>query len=298
MDDNTEDKQADSLSQEMGSSKFSIESPEGEVQGEEGTAPMLEEPGVDTRWPNDERTVEAAGMENRYLDQLAERDARIEGLAMQLHVDPATGFGNKDALYAALPEAEKGENRRDVIAFDLNNFGKINKLLEHGQVAGDAHLRSAANAIRLATMYFGSSSIDPHPERRSADKDQQPKRRKGDMDNDPRRGQLFRRGGDEFVVLAPVGELERDETFEPNSADELVIPASTRTAEAIILLARHLYGTRPFKGTGPDGEPMQTMVSLSGAWGETFEQADAALQPRKHSDKFQQLADDDLPNAA
>lgn len=86
--------------------------------------------------------------------------------------DALTGLGNRAALDKALPTAEADPNT-SVIVFDANNLGIVNKMVEHGQTAGDTVIQKASEAIKQAAQENGVP------------------------------GRIFRRGGDEFVALVP-----------------------------------------------------------------------------------------------
>lgn len=134
--------------------------------------------------------------------------------------DPLTGLANRAALDKALPTAEADPNT-SVIAFDANNFGKINK--EVGQAEGDKALQDIGNAIKKAAEENGVG------------------------------GRVFRRGGDEFVVLAP-----------------------KEAADKVRARAEELYGDKKYGSTN---------VSLSGTVGENFKEADSTLQEAKAARK-------------
>lgn len=131
--------------------------------------------------------------------------------------DQLTGLANRSALDKAIASAEADPNTA-VIAFDLNNFGAINKKLGHD--IGDYVLSNAAKRLKAAAEEFGVGE------------------------------RVFRRGGDEFVILAPadIAEQVRTRAEELVGGDELVA-----------------------------GQPW----SISGTTGSTFAEADATLQQRK-----------------
>jgi diguanylate cyclase (GGDEF)-like protein len=134
--------------------------------------------------------------------------------------DPLTGVANRAALDKALPAAERNP-RTAVVVFDANNFGKVNKIA--GQEAGDTALRAISSAIQQAAEEHGVG------------------------------GRVFRRGGDEFVVLAP-----------------------TEVADAVRTRAEELAGVSTFGDVA---------VSLSGHVGQTFTAADEGLQAAKQQRK-------------
>src|SRR5690606_20315191 len=124
--------------------------------------------------------------------------------------------GNRAALDRALPAAEADPNTA-VVVFDANNFGQINKQV--GQEAGDEMIREIHGALVRAAEEVGVP------------------------------GRIFRRGGDEFVILAPKDK-----------------------AEAVRTRAEEIFGAR---------QVGDVEVSLSGTVGDTFREADATLQARK-----------------
>src|SRR5690606_9254467 len=124
--------------------------------------------------------------------------------------------GNRAALDRALPAAEADPNTA-VVVFDANNFGQINR--QAGQGAGDGMIREIHGALVRAAEEVGVP------------------------------GRIFRRGGDEFVILAPKDK-----------------------AEAVRTRAEEIFGAR---------QVGNVEVSLSGTVGDTFREADATLQARK-----------------
>jgi diguanylate cyclase (GGDEF)-like protein len=122
--------------------------------------------------------------------------------------DKLTGLGNRDALDKALPAAEKDPNT-SVVVFDANNLGIVNKLVEHGEIAGDTVVQRAANAINQAAQEAGV------PQR------------------------VFRRGGDEFVALLPktqadaitarAEEIMGEQTFK-GTHGQTDVPTTARTS--------------------------------------------------------------------
>lgn len=154
----------------------------------------------------------------------AERIAQLEGdlrsAQRAAETDSLTGVANRSALDKALPAAEADSNTR-VVAFDANNFGQVNKQVSHE--AGDAMLRQMADAISQAATEAGVGQ------------------------------RVFRRGGDEFVVLAPAA-----------------------VADQVRARAEELFG-RQTAG--------QAEISLSGTHGNTFAEADATLQAAKQAAK-------------
>ena len=151
-----------------------------------------------------------------------ERRAQLE---RALDVDSLTGVANVRALERALPSAEADESVA-VIAFDCNNFGLLNKV--RGHQIGDAMLQELASAMRTVALAYGASC------------------------------RVFRRGGDEFVMLVPV-EL----------------------AEVVRGAVESLYGEYDFDGENNS----QICVSVTGTIGSTFAEADALLQSRKRAHK-------------
>ena len=153
--------------------------------------------------------------------ELAHRVAPQEALEKrallrEVEVDDLTGTGSRKALDRALPRAELRPDTA-VIVFDANNFGPINKTLGHAE--GDKVLKELATAILVAADSYGVGE------------------------------RVFRRGGDEFVVLAP-----------KDRAAEIIAKAEADFSE-------RRYG--------------DTVVSLTGTSGDTFKVADAILQDAK-----------------
>jgi len=104
--------------------------------------------------------------------QIAKLKTNMRAVTRMSETDPFTGLANLRALNKALPKAEADPDTQ-VIAFDANNFGHVNKT--EGDPAGDAVILQIAEAIQQAAKQFGVGE------------------------------RVFRRreGGDEFVVLAP-----------------------------------------------------------------------------------------------
>lgn len=158
-------------------------------------------------------------MANFIFPEALERRERLE---RELDVDSLTGVANVRALERALPSAEADESVA-VIAFDCNNFGLLNKV--RGHQIGDAMLVELATALRTVALAYGAPC------------------------------RVFRRGGDEFVMLVP-----------------------TVLAEVVRGAVESLYGEYLF-----DGEDKgQIRVSVTGTIGQTFAEADALLQNRKN----------------
>lgn len=92
-------------------------------------------------------------------------------LKRKLHTDARTGLANFEALDAALPAAEADPNT-EVIFIDANDFGRINK--EISDSAGDDAIKYIAMHLAIvAEDIVGTSQ------------------------------RVFRKGGDEFVILVP-----------------------------------------------------------------------------------------------
>ena len=178
-----------------------------------------------------------------------ENDRERRQLISLRDTDPLTGLGSRLALDKALPAAEADP---DVLIanFDANNFGQINKL--RGELAGDAALVAIANAIQEAASRHGYAR------------------------------RVFRRGGDEFIVLA-----SRD------SAVQIV-------DEACRIFDERIAGDEPFElpvaTAGTDGDEVMTFdpaifrdmsVSLSGTVGQTFAETSLAVQAVKAIRKTQ-----------
>jgi diguanylate cyclase (GGDEF)-like protein len=158
-----------------------------------------------------------------------ENDLRSANRAAE--TDALTGVANRAALDKALPTAE-GDPNTHVVVFDANNFGQVNKLV--GQEAGDAMIKQVADAVQKAAAEFGVG------------------------------GRVFRRGGDEFVVLAPAA-----------------------VAEKIRARAEELFGQQPI-ATDAWFVSDHPIVSLSGTSANTFREADATLQAAKATAKAAQ----------
>lgn len=189
----------------------------------------------------------------KYIQKLFVSYEKIEEMRVQAETDPLTGLANRTALDNALPRAE-ADAAQEIIAFDANGFGKINKIEEYGQKEGDIQLRRVANAIRLAAVGFGVSAR-----------------------------MVFRRGGDEFVVIVPARQVEY---ITRNADGERVSEGFMSLADAVIRRAAELYRHRRYSGTyGTQMEPLTTVVSLSGAVGQTFNDADSQLQAAKMATK-------------
>jgi diguanylate cyclase (GGDEF)-like protein len=156
------------------------------------------------------------------FEEVSRTTQRRDTAERAANTDPLTGLANKRALDKALPTAEKDENT-SVVVFDANNFGKVNKNI--GQEKGDDVLRELGDSIRLAAEESGVQN------------------------------RVFRRGGDEFVVLAP-----------------------KETAEKVRARAEELFGERTY---GED------RVSLTGTVAGTFKDADSTLQAAKAERKKQ-----------
>ena len=92
-------------------------------------------------------------------------------LKRKLHTDKLTGLANFEALNAALPAAEADPNT-EVIFIDANDFGRINK--EISDSAGDDAIQHIAMHLAVVTEDIVGTSQ-----------------------------RVFRKGGDEFVILVP-----------------------------------------------------------------------------------------------
>lgn len=145
---------------------------------------------------------------------------RRDRLEREADTDSLTGLANRRALDRALPAAE-AEPLISVVILDLDNFGEFNKRASHER--GDEELRRAAQVICEAAGVFGCDE------------------------------RVFRRGGDEFVVLCRVDHA-----------------APVRDA-----VERRFGMTRA-------GD---LCVTLTGTIGTTFGEADAKLQQRKRKTK-------------
>lgn len=166
----------------------------------------------------------------RIMGEARQAERRADVAERERDTDPLTGVANRRALDRALPSAESDPDT-SVIAFDANNFGQVNKIAS--QERGDELLKDLSFAITQAADEHGMA------------------------------GRVFRRGGDEFVVLAPKS-----------------------VAEAIQRRAEELFGEVEVS----DGQGKSVKVSLSGTVGNTFNEADATLQSAKATRKAAQSA--------
>ena len=167
-----------------------------------------------------------AVLRERARKRIRQLEGDVRTAQRAAETDELTGLANRAALNKALPAAEADPETR-VVAFDANNFGQVNKQVGHA--AGDAMLQTVGTAIQAAATEFGAGA------------------------------RVFRRGGDEFVVLAPAA-----------------------VADQIRARAEALFGEQT-AGT--------VTVSLSGTTGATFAEADATLQAAKATRKSTQAGD-------
>jgi diguanylate cyclase (GGDEF)-like protein len=156
--------------------------------------------------------------------QLADVTEQRDAARRSAETDALTGLGNRAALDRALPTAE-ADPHTHVVVFDANDFGLVNK--RHGQAVGDRAIGDVGNAVRQAAEESGAGA------------------------------RVFRRGGDEFVVLAPEDAAHR-----------------------IRARAEQLFGEKTY---GPEADAPR--VSLTGTVGSTFDEADAGLQAAKTARK-------------
>jgi len=118
----------------------------------------------------------ATGIAERLVPGLAlERRQRDREADMAL-VDEKTGLPNDRAFNRALPAAEEDLNTA-VIFIDVNDFGKVNKKLSDR--AGDRMLRYIADYLKQITKQVVGTDT-----------------------------RVFRKGGDEFAILAPADKAE------------------------------------------------------------------------------------------
>lgn len=154
------------------------------------------------------------------------------------HTDDLTGFGNRRALNKALPSAE-ADPKVAVVRFDINNFGLVNKS-SYDEVGGDAVLKAISHCIESAAAIFGSQ-------------------------------RLFRRGGDEFIVLAHVDDAESIRDVAEMLVDQLI------ACDAPIA---------GLNGTNYATDLLRILdIRLAGVVAETFEAGGAALVARKATRK-------------
>jgi len=169
--------------------------------------------------------VEDATTQPRPPTRVEQLEEELRSVRRAAEVDSLTGVANRAAMDRALPAAELDAGTH-VIAFDANNFGQVNKIAGHE--AGDAMLKQMAEAIKAAAVEAGVGE------------------------------RVFRRGGDEFVVLAPA-----------------------KVAKQVSARAAELFGSQEL--TAEDGATVA--VSLTGTAGATFADADRVLQSAKRATK-------------
>lgn len=157
----------------------------------------------------------------------------LRGAHRAAETDDLTGVANARALKRALPSAEADADVA-VTLFDANNFGQVNKIAGHE--AGDRMLVEIADALNRAATEEGVAQ------------------------------RVFRKGGDEFVILAPKAK-----------------------ADQVRARATELFGERVVRNEA--GESVA--VSLSGNTGATFKDADAGLQAVKAARKAPAALTDD-----
>lgn len=152
-----------------------------------------------------------------YPESIELRDMAVR----MANVDELTGCANRRAFNLAMP-AVATDAQTCVILFDANNFGLVNKLINH--TAGDAILCRMAKAMKDVAARYNLAQ------------------------------RVFRIGGDEFAVLAPV-----------QVADEVRTAIEKEVGTVVLRDDVH--------------------VSISGTIGKTVEDADALLQTRKRKMK-------------
>jgi diguanylate cyclase (GGDEF)-like protein len=146
----------------------------------------------------------------------------LRGAHRAAETDELTGVANARALKRALPKAEQ-DPEIAVTVFDANRFGEVNKLIGHEE--GDRVLADIGAALKQAADEHGVGE------------------------------RVFRKGGDEFVILSPKAK-----------------------ADAVRQRATEIFGDRLV--TNPNsGETV--VVSISGSTGDTFKDADSRLQAIK-----------------
>lgn len=180
-----------------------------------------------------------------------ENDRERRQLMNLRDTDALTGLGSVRALNKALPAAEADPNVF-VANFDANNFGDINKL--HGELAGDAAILGVAESIYQAAAAEGYGR------------------------------RIFRRGGDEFVVLAPPEIAQRIVDEACRIFDERI--ASDKPFELKVVRDGDVTGdTRYF-----DSEIFRGIgLSLSGVVGKTHEETSLAIKAVKDARKAQDI---------
>jgi two-component system cell cycle response regulator len=172
--------------------------------------------------------------------------------------DPLTGLGNRRALASDLERLLRpGAPRSTVILFDLNGFKGFNDT--YGHPAGDALLQRLAHNLVAA----------------------------------PHGGRVYRMGGDEFCVLAPLGArdasdvaglaaralAERGELYEITSAyGAVVLPDETSSlSEAMRLADERLYLQKGEGRRSQTGQAIDTLVRVMEARGDEFEAHGASI---------------------
>lgn len=167
--------------------------------------------------------------------------------------DQAERMANTDALTGlanvrAFARAQKSASASDdviFVMFDGDNFGQINK--HCGHQVGDKTIVQMARAIQtVADRYPGMARV-------------------------------FRTGGDEFVVLLEprISCLLVDASEPPNIDWRLMVASEFRDR------AERLFGFIPIFTNSED----VTIISLSGGFGHTMEEADRRLAEKKEERK-------------
>jgi diguanylate cyclase (GGDEF)-like protein len=167
------------------------------------------------------------GMDRRpFLDRMARMHREIEALYVEARTDSLTQIGNRHALDERLERLDRLAllDRRSwpegqvcaVLFVDIDHFHEFNRT--HGDTAGDRALRQVADLLREET-------------------------REGDSVQRAGDHEVFRKGGEEFVVTGLVGDL----------ADAL------RWAERI----RSRVQTSPLQPVGPDDSWLTVSIGVA-----------------------------------
>lgn len=143
----------------------------------------------------------------------------LRGAHRAAETDELTQLANGRALKRALPKAEQ-DPEIAVTIFDANHFGRLNKVAGHE--AGDRILTEIGAALKQAADENGVGE------------------------------RVFRKGGDEFVILTPKAK-----------------------ADAVRQRATEIFGDRLIRNPISDET---VVVSISGSTGDTFKDADSRLQ--------------------
>ncbi len=200
-----------------------------------------------------ERSDLLAEIANRFAPKLGEENRE---LVRQSQTDSLTGLANKAAFERAVNTAEK-DSGTSFVFIDANNFGQINKQISHD--VGDEALKGVAEHLRVVAREV--------------------------LGTDER---IFRRGGDEFVVIVPhekAEEFSRSLTERYGATTDVIDWDKEERREYRpshnSVSSRGTYITKDENRVGyvtyGRGDTSVT-VSLSVGTGDTVQEADAASQ--------------------